>query len=68
MRRAHAVEASPWSRKREEQRQEPTIRMQRKRSNVGDDHTNQGVKDTNVLRFFLTNFSVSKCSGAEEDE
>jgi hypothetical protein len=68
MRRTHAVEASAWSRKREKQRQESTIRIQRKRSNVGNDHANQGVKDPNVRRFFLTDFSMSKRSGAEEDE
>lgn len=68
MRRAHAVETRARSRKREKQRQEATIRIQRKRSDVSDDHANQGVKDASVFGFFLTDFSVSKRGSAKEDE
>ena len=68
MRRTHAVETSARRCKREKQRQKPTIRIQRERSDVSNDHANQGVKDANMLWFFLTDFSVSDCCCDKEDE
>jgi len=65
---AYAVETRTRSRKREKQRKKSTIWIQRNRSDVSDNHTDQGVKDSDMFRFFLTDFSVSKCSGAKKNK
>lgn len=68
MRRTHAVETCSRRRKREQDRRESTVRIQRDRSKVRHDNRDERVKDSSMLLVCLGNLTMRDARGDKKDE